>query len=66
MLMQLDFQCENRAVIWNFEKMQSMLGSNLPIFGGNTHPCISVRLQLVITLVHFREIAVSNYISSFP
>lgn len=34
-----------RNVLWEFENMQMLLGSNLPIFGGANHPVVSLRLH---------------------
>ena len=34
-----------RNVLWEFENMQMLLGSNLPIFGGADHPVVSLRLH---------------------
>lgn len=36
-----------RNVVWTFEDIQMLLGTDMPIFGGDTHPCISLRLRLV-------------------
>lgn len=33
-----------RNVVWNFEDLQMLLGTDMPIFGGPAHPCISLRL----------------------
>lgn len=35
----------NRNVIWTFEDIEMLIGTDLPIFGGGTHPCISLRLR---------------------
>lgn len=35
----------NRNVVWTFEDIQMLLGIDMPIFGGSTHPCISLRLR---------------------
>lgn len=35
----------NRNVIWSFEDIEMLLGTDMPIFGGGTHPCISLRLN---------------------
>jgi len=35
-----------RNVVWTFEDIQMLLGTDMPIFGGDTHPCISLRLRL--------------------
>lgn len=35
----------SRNVIWTFEDIQMLLGTDMPIFGGGTHPCISLRLR---------------------
>lgn len=34
-----------RNVVWTFENIQMLLGTDMPIFGGQTHPCISLRLR---------------------
>ncbi|PAA89644.1 hypothetical protein BOX15_Mlig030558g1, partial [Macrostomum lignano] len=34
-----------KCMVWNFENVRMLLGTNLPIFGGPKHPCISVRLR---------------------
>ncbi|KAL1490907.1 hypothetical protein ABEB36_011582 [Hypothenemus hampei] len=35
----------NRNVVWTFEDIDMLLGTDMPIFGGGTHPCISLRLK---------------------
>ncbi|XP_018323253.1 erythroid differentiation-related factor 1 isoform X2 [Agrilus planipennis] len=35
----------NRNVIWTFEDIQMLIGTDMPIFGGGTHPCVSLRLR---------------------
>jgi len=37
-----------RTVVWNFEDLHMLIGANLPIFGGGTHPCVSLRLRWVV------------------
>ncbi|KAK7080720.1 Erythroid differentiation-related factor 1 [Halocaridina rubra] len=34
-----------RNVVWNFEDLHMLIGTDLPIFGGGTHPCVSLRLR---------------------
>ncbi|KAJ9579565.1 hypothetical protein L9F63_004750 [Diploptera punctata] len=34
-----------RNVVWTFEDIQMLIGTDMPIFGGATHPCISLRLR---------------------
>lgn len=34
-----------RNVLWTFEDIQMLIGTDMPIFGGTTHPCISLRLR---------------------
>lgn len=34
-----------RNVVWTFENIQMLVGTDMPIFGGQTHPCISLRLR---------------------
>ncbi|KAF5269378.1 hypothetical protein FQA39_LY08770 [Lamprigera yunnana] len=34
----------NRNVIWTFEDIRMLIGTDMPIFGQGTHPCISLRL----------------------
>lgn len=31
--------------MWTFENIQMLVGTDMPIFGGQTHPCISLRLR---------------------
>ena len=33
-----------RTVNWTFENMKMLIGSNLPIFGDEKHPAVSLRL----------------------
>ena len=35
----------NRNVVWTFEDIEMLIGTDMPIFGGGTHPCISLRLN---------------------
>lgn len=35
----------NRNVVWTFEDIRMLIGTDMPIFGGNTRPCISLRLK---------------------
>lgn len=35
----------NRNVVWTFEDIQMLIGTDIPIFGGSTHPCITLRLR---------------------
>ncbi|VVC32394.1 Hypothetical protein CINCED_3A025206 [Cinara cedri] len=35
----------NQNVLWNFEDLRMLLGTDLPIFGGGTYPCLSLRLR---------------------
>ncbi|XP_050421584.1 erythroid differentiation-related factor 1 [Adelges cooleyi] len=35
----------NQNVLWNFEDLQMLLGTDMPIFGGGTYPCLSLRLR---------------------
>ncbi|GBP19298.1 Erythroid differentiation-related factor 1 [Eumeta japonica] len=35
----------NRNVLWTFENIQMLIGSDLPIFGGKDRPCVSLRLR---------------------
>ena len=41
-IIQADHQ---RTVVWTFEDLHMLIGTDLPIFGGNTHPCVSLRLR---------------------
>jgi len=34
-----------RNVVWIFENIQMLIGTDMSIFGGQTHPCISLRLR---------------------
>ncbi|XP_045460302.1 erythroid differentiation-related factor 1 [Harmonia axyridis] len=35
----------NRNVVWTFEDIEMLLGTDMPIFGGGEYPCISLRLR---------------------
>lgn len=35
----------NRNVLWTFEDIQMLIGSDMPIFGGADRPCVSLRLR---------------------
>lgn len=34
-----------RNIVWTFENIHMLIGTDMPIFGGQTHPCISLRLR---------------------
>jgi len=36
-----------RTVNWTFENMKMLIGSDLPIFGDEKHPAVSLRLRFV-------------------
>lgn len=38
-------QQHNRNVIWTFEDIRMLIGTDLPIFGNNNRPCITLRLR---------------------
>ncbi|KAG7167739.1 Erythroid differentiation-related factor 1-like [Homarus americanus] len=44
-LPQASGQAFTRNVVWNFEDLHMLIGTDLPIFGGGTHPCVSLRLR---------------------
>lgn len=44
-LPQASGQTFTRNVVWNFEDLHMLIGTDLPIFGGGTHPCVSLRLR---------------------
>ncbi|XP_058451022.1 erythroid differentiation-related factor 1 [Malaya genurostris] len=35
----------NRNVVWTFEDIRMLIGTDMPIFGGTNRPCISLRLR---------------------
>ncbi|XP_071089090.1 erythroid differentiation-related factor 1-like isoform X2 [Haliotis cracherodii] len=35
----------HREVYWTFEDIHMLIGTDLPIFGGGTHPCVSLKLR---------------------
>lgn len=35
----------NRNVLWTFEDIRMLIGTDMPIFGGGRRPCISLRLR---------------------
>ncbi|XP_076030337.1 erythroid differentiation-related factor 1 isoform X2 [Oratosquilla oratoria] len=38
-------QAFTRNILWTFEDLRMLIGTDLPIFGGGTHPCVSLRLR---------------------
>ena len=34
-----------RTMQWSFENLNMLVGNDMPIFGGSTHPCVSLRLR---------------------
>jgi hypothetical protein len=36
-----------RTVNWTFENMKMLIGSDLPIFGDDKHPAVSLRLRYI-------------------
>lgn len=35
-----------RNIMWTFEDIHMLVGSNMPIFGGGRYPAVSLRLRL--------------------
>ncbi|XP_055390389.1 erythroid differentiation-related factor 1 isoform X2 [Condylostylus longicornis] len=35
----------NRNIVWTFEDIRMLIGTDMPIFGGGTRPCVSLRLR---------------------
>ena len=35
----------SKNIIWTFEDIRMLIGTDLPIFGGKTHLCLSLRLR---------------------
>lgn len=35
----------SKNIMWTFEDLRMLIGTDLPIFGGGNHPCISLRLR---------------------
>lgn len=35
----------SKNIIWTFEDLRMLIGTDMPIFGGGTHPCLSLRLR---------------------
>ena len=63
---QPSFPSTQRTHLWNFEDIRMLIGTDLPIFGGGTHPCVSLKLQFVSQLTvfdHFHsQIAISKIV----
>ena len=38
------FSVHNRTLLWNFKDLKCLIGSDLPIFGDEDHPCVSLKL----------------------
>jgi len=52
-----------RTVNWTFENMKMLVGSDLPIFGDEKHPAVSLRLRYVLkrlTNIHNRKYDETN------
>ena len=41
-----------RTLLWNFEDIRMLIGSDMPIFGDKDHPCVSLRLHNVEKPIH--------------
>lgn len=37
----------DQNILWNFEDLKKLLGTDLLIFGGDTYPCISLQLRYI-------------------
>lgn len=35
----------SKNIVWTFEDLRMLIGTDMPIFGGGTHPCLSLRLR---------------------
>ncbi|KAK9871242.1 hypothetical protein WA026_011517 [Henosepilachna vigintioctopunctata] len=59
----------NRNVVWTFENIQMLLGTDMPIFGRGTYPCISLRLRDVnkpINILTGIDYWLDNLMSNVP
>lgn len=58
-----------RNVLWTFENIQMLIGTDMPIFGGPTQPCISLRLRDVtkpISVLTGIDYWLDNLMSNVP
>ena len=39
------FSGHGRTLLWNFEDIRMLIGSDMPIFGDKDHPSVSLRLH---------------------
>jgi len=37
-----------RTILWKFDDLQMLLGTNMPIFGRGEYPAVSLRLRWVL------------------
>lgn len=44
-----------RNIMWTFEDIHMLVGSNMPIFGGGRYPAVSLRLRLAKTKTVIRN-----------
>ena len=59
----------HRTVHWEFEDLNMLIGTDLPIFGGNTHPCVSLKLRDMskpISVLTGLDYWLDNLISNVP
>lgn len=40
-----------RNIMWTFEDIHMLVGSNMPIFGGGRYPAVSLRLRLGFEII---------------
>ena len=42
----------SKNIVWTFEDIRMLIGTDLPIFGGKTHPCLTLRLRYHLVTVY--------------
>lgn len=53
-----------RNILWTFEDIHMLVGSNMPIFGGGRYPAVSLRLRWVRSSQMFFIPALTGYSAS--
>lgn len=50
-----------RNILWTFEDIHMLVGSNMPIFGGGRYPAVSLRLRWILKLTSLYVPALAEF-----
>lgn len=54
-----------RNILWTFEDIHMLVGSNMPIFGGGRYPAVSLRLRWILKLTSLYVPALTEFCVAF-